>query len=297
MESVENRIRQRNQDLLELKREAEELVVEFYDENREEIDKMVRRNEKRAEIIEENEDRLTETFFDLEEVVEEKVPELDQNPRKDMEEFVETRSDFKFTLGRKPMKTVERARDNELGLGRLIADSPETYELEMENYIDYFQLVGEEVRDILGEDINAAYIGGGHDFVPAAEIGGDWKYIGLEDERSASYGDAEIEVIEQDLEGGDLPQVDDGSLDLVMIKTPGSVVDEDLREDFLDVAYDKLNEGGLLLTDIDVEDTTGYRPLGDIEPAPESFVQGLSDPNEGGRIYPTSGLSSYLKKG
>lgn len=289
-----DRIRQRNSQILDLKREAEELVVEFYEDNREKFQEMVERNERRRELIHKNEDRLSDPDFDLEEI-EENVPELDQTPKREMEEFVQTQSEFRFVPGRKPLETVEKARKNELEGGRLLAEGREIYDLEMENYLDYFKLVGEEISEILDDNIEAAYIGGGGDFVPAAEIGGDWKYIGLEEERNVSYGDADIEFIKQDLESGELPQISDGSLDLVLIKTPGSVVDQELEQKFLDIAYEKLEKGGMLLTDVETGDISGYRPLGEIEPTPESFEDGLSDPYEGGRVYPTQGLRSYIK--
>lgn len=309
--STADNIQERNQELRNIEKEAVEEIRTFYDENREEIDDSaitIPEVPEEDEIESETEDHDVESI-DIEElkqeISEDKDEDEDDHPTAaiDMsdgsiyqegslayrfEQLIEDETAFEWIGGRVP-RTIERVlEDEELAGGSFQADSEEVTRLEYENFADYFEQVKEQL-DL--EDPDAAYLGAGMDTVPAAVIGGDWKYVGLEYEQDhLETDDASIEFVNQDLTEG-LPQVEGDSLDLVLLKTLGPAtgdIDEAVREQ----AHEKVSENGYVVSDREIE---SLEEIDKIEPVPETFSTKLHDPNTGAMIYNTSELKVYQK--
>jgi hypothetical protein len=170
------------------------------------------------------------------------------------------------------------------------ADTDTLYEFNTKNHIEYFEYVGEKLN--LTESEVGLYIFAGKDVIPAVHLGPrNWYYVGTNDQGEEEFNGTEIDFISQDINEG-LPQVQDSSIDLVLIKSPGPA-DKSTLENSFRIARKKLKEDGIVLSDKEI-DMKGLQPVGNIGPKPEVVeVQGkpLKDPYTG---YTPFGVSEPL---
>jgi hypothetical protein len=169
-------------------------------------------------------------------------------------------------------------------------DTDTLIEFNTKNHIEYFEYVGEKLS--LSESDLGLYIFAEEDVIPAVHLGPKkWYYIGLSDQGEKEFNGAEINFISQDINEG-LPQVQDSSIDLMLIKGPGPA-DKSTLENSFRIARKKVKEDGIILSDVEI-DMKGLQPVRNIDPKPEVVkVQGkpLKDPYTG---YTPFGLSEPL---
>jgi len=170
------------------------------------------------------------------------------------------------------------------------ADINTLIEFNTKNHIEYFEYVGEKLS--LSESDVGLYIFAEEDVIPAAHLGPrNWYYVGLRAQGEKKFNGTKIEFVAQDINEG-LPQVQDSSIDLVLIKGPGPAEKSTLDNSFR-LARKKVKEEGIILSDVEI-DMKGLQPVGNIGPKPEVVkVQGkpLKDPYTG---YTPFGLSEPL---
>lgn len=175
----------------------------------------------------------------------------------------------------------------------------ELSQLEMDNYRDYFQLVGQEVGFDCKDGSTGAYFCSGKDLAPAKTMPGGWFYVdkNLEGDKIV-VEDRFIEIIDRDLTDGELPQIDDGSLDLVLIKGVGHkplANQPNLKGSMYELTRSKLREDGLLATDLTPK--KGFSMEREVKPSPEALRSVIPDPystpHSGKGVYNVRGISLY----
>jgi hypothetical protein len=154
-------------------------------------------------------------------------------------------------------------------------------EMEADNYNDYWQLVDQRLEDQLEEDSEAAYFLAGHDWTPGVEVTGNWRYIGLGYEQDTKeVAGEQIGLVNQDIHEFDVPQITDEALDLAVIKAPGvGSTDHDDSEIATDIAYQKLREGEVLLSDREYEGE--FENQGTVTPTPRAYLNNRVDDQYG----------------
>jgi len=207
----------------------------------------------------------------------------------DFRSKVEKETEYSWSTSLLEPTLRDLIQDQEVGRSFSL-ESREAAELEKSNYSDYFEMAAEKL-DI--EDPDGVYLCAGCDTVPAVEFGGNWKYVGLDYEREDfEKGDANINFVNQDITQG-LPQLEDGSQDIVLIKTLGSTSNgSELEEAVIEQAYSKVSDDGYILSDRDIDEA---KAVGTIEPAPVSFHEQLTDPNTNIAAYNATKLTVYQK--
>jgi len=314
MASTAERIRRRNERLREFEEEAVEVIERFYEENREEMEDVNPFSgtddfdEDEIEDVGEllpDEDKVD----DVSDVDLESFSERDENKDKPttslsidkisvypegsinyrFEQLIDNETGFRWMGGAANRIAESVVENRELDQTSFEASSREISELEHENYADYFQLVSEEL-DM--EKPEAAYLGAGGDVVPAMEIGGNWTYIGVDyEENGVETEDASVNFVNQDLTEG-FPQVEDGSLDIVMVKTLGSAPQE-VETAVKNQAYQKVSDDGLVVSDKNFEELEAVKT---VRPVPLEFSMRLNDPYTGSSPYNASELTLYRKE-
>ncbi len=127
-----------------------------------------------------------------------------------------------------------------------------------------YTIVGEVVKEMLGEKFKGTYWAAGCDVGPCGQIGGNWNFVSLSYDESADSGsflavlDNADEVkkagytpVSWDVTSMTLPEkIPRGSQDVALIKTTGVLWhDEDIRKGLWHLATVSLRDGGILIAD------------------------------------------------
>jgi len=194
------------------------------------------------------------------------------------DERLENIDPTEFHARRRFSQLYSRAKEDSKTL-----EHSEKVKFNTENHIDYYEYVGEALN--LDESDRACYFFAEDDSMPAVHMPPKrWYFVVNEDHLSdKTVEGTEIKFVNQDVTKR-LPQIEDSSLDLILIKGVGpEASNEEFMENSFKLARNKLKEGGIILSDYEAN-VQGLKPLNQIKPKPESKGRskgGLEDPYTG----------------